>query len=129
MELHINSEFPINYLNQMKIMANKIFNDKRKTIWNTDKLLSLLDLCVTLLQVSNFNTTITTNIKYNASNNIILNRKKTIKRRVLRIPQTRLQTNRQKKLQKNFELQTKIKKMSPKPGVRGGKYKTRKQRK
>lgn len=119
MKLDIHSEFPINYLNQMKIMTQKIINDKRKNIniWNIHKLPSLLNLCATLLQVSNFNTTITTNII-----NKKITKKKTILTGQRLRPQTRLQT-------KLMVSQGKISRANKNRFSKGGKNKTRKQRK
>lgn len=66
MKLNIDSQFPIHFLNQMKIFLIKI-NDKRtnsKNIWNTSKLPTLLNLSKRLLNVPDFNNTITSHIKY-----------------------------------------------------------------
>jgi hypothetical protein len=117
MRLDIDEHFPIHFLNKMKEICQKISDDRYHpdNIWNINKLPSLLNLCATLLQVSNFNTTITTKV-INKKNK----KRKTIIRGELSKPQTRLQTRLN---------QSKISKANKNRFSKGGKNKTRKHRK
>jgi hypothetical protein len=92
MELKINSEFPNLYLNEMKKMLNKIIEKKNNmnNVWNIPNLPSLLILCRNLLNISNFNTTISRTIKYKKDK---MNKKTIVRGKINgKRPQTRSQS-------------------------------------